>query len=109
MSKMSDMAAAIEELRNAAATITGVADWLIEMFSTTATEDKSQEGESVSPPEPQLTLEQVRAILADKSRKGHTAEIRSLLQKYGAAKLSGIDPANYKALLADVEGLADGT
>lgn len=56
-----------------------------------------------------LTLEQVRAILADKSRKGHTAEIRSLLQKYGAAKLSGIDPANYKALLADVEGLSDGS
>ncbi len=53
------------------------------------------------------TLEQVRAVLAEKSRAGHTAEIRSLLQKYGAAKLSGIDPANYKALLADVEGLKD--
>ena len=108
MSKMSDMAAAIEELRNAAATITDVADWLIEMFSTTATEDKSQEGESVSPPEPQLTLEQVRAVLADKSRKGFTAQIRSLLQKYGAAKLSGIDPDNYEALLAEVEVLGNG-
>ena len=91
-----------------AATITGVADWLIEMFSTTATEDKSQEGESVSPPEPQLTLEQVRAVLADKSRMGFTAEIRTLLQKYGAAKLSGIDPVHYKALVADAEVLGDG-
>ena len=108
MSKMSDMVATIEELRNAAATITDVADWLIEMFSTTATEDKSQEGESVSPPEPQLTLEQVRAVLADKSRMGFTAEIRALLQKYGAAKLSGIDPTNYKALVADAEVLGDG-
>lgn len=42
------------------------------------------------------------------SRKGHTAEIRELLQKYGAAKLSGIDPANYQALLTDVEGLSNG-
>ena len=107
MSKMSDMAATIEELRNAAVTITDVANWLTEMFSTTAV-DETQESEPVSPPEPALTLEQVRAVLADKSRMGFTAEIRSLLQKYGAAKLSGIDPVNYKALVADAEVLGDG-
>lgn len=108
MSRMSDMAATIEELRNAAAAITDVANWLTEMFSTTATVDETQKSESVSLAEPQLTLEQVRAVLADKSRMGFTAEIRALLQKYGAAKLSGIDPANYKALVADAEVLGDG-
>ena len=105
MSKMSDMAATIEELRNAAVAITDVANWLTEMFSATADEVS----DVAAPAEPQLTLEQVRAVLADKSRKGHTAEIRTLLQKYGAAKLSGIDPANYKALLADAEVLTDAT
>ena len=109
MSKMSDMAATIEELRNAAAAITDVANWLTEMFSATAAMDEAQEIEPVSPPEPVLTLEQVRAVLADKSRKGHTAEIRALLQKYGASKLSGIDPTNYKALLTDAEVLTDAT
>ena len=108
MSRMSDMAATIEELRNAAATITDVANWLTEMFSTTTAVDETQESEPVSPPEPVLTLEQVRAVLADKSRMGFTAEIRSLLQKYGAPKLSGIDPANYKALVADAEMLGNG-
>lgn len=108
MSRMSDMAAAIEELRNAAAAITDVANWLTEMFSKTTAWDESQESEPVSPPEPVLTLEQVRAVLADKSRMGFTAEIRSLLQKYGAPKLSGIDPANYKALVADAEVLGNG-
>lgn len=108
MSKMSDMAATIEELRNAAATITDVANWLAEMFSKTAAVDETQESEPVSPPEPQLTLEQVRAVLADKSRMGFTAEIRALLQKYGAAKLSGIDPVHYTALVADAEVLGDG-
>ncbi|WP_331654363.1 hypothetical protein [Mogibacterium timidum] len=39
------------------------------------------------------------------SRKGYTAQIRDLLQKYGAAKLSGVDPTNYNALLKDVEVL----
>ena len=105
MSKMSDMAATIEELRNAAVTITDVANWLTEMFSTTADEAP----DTAAPAEPQLTLEQVRAVLANKSRQGHTAEIRALLQKYGASKLSGIAPANYKALLADVEVLTDAT
>ena len=108
MSKMSDMAATIEELRNAAATITDVANWLTEMFSTTTAVDETQKSEPVSPPEPVLTLEQVRAVLADKSRMGFTAENRTLLQKYGAAKLSGIDPVPYKALVADAEVLGNG-
>ena len=56
-----------------------------------------------------IALEQVRAVLAEKSRAGHTAEIRALLQKYGADRLSQLDPANYKALLADVEVLKDAT
>ena len=59
--------------------------------------------------EPTLTLEEVRAALADKSRAGFTAQIRSLLQKHGSDKLSGIDPVNYKGLLADAEGLKDAT
>ena len=104
MSRMNEMAQTIEELRSAAAAISNAADWLTKLFSG----EPQAADASASSPEQELTLEQVRAVLADKSRKGHTAEIRTLLQKYGAAKLSGIDPANYKALLADVEVLTDG-
>ena len=99
MSKMGDMAASIAELRNAAAAINDVANWLAEAFSGDEPESEAK------PDEPTLTLEAVRAVLADKSRAGFTAQIRSLLQKYGADKLSGVDPANYKALLADVEDI----
>lgn len=53
----------------------------------------------------QLTLEEVRAILAEKSQDGFTAEVRALLEKHGAKRLSEIDPANYKALLQDAEAL----
>lgn len=100
MSKMSDMAMTIEELRNAAAAINDAADWLSRQFS-----DDADAAEPAPTKEPELKLEDVRAVLADMSRKGHTAEIRALLQKYGAAKLSGVDPANYSALMKDVEGL----
>ena len=105
MGKISELELAIKDLRSTAATINEVANILAEMFSATADEAP----DAAVPAEPQLTLEQGRAVLADKSRNGHTAEIRSLLQKYGAAKLSGIDPANYKALLADAEVLTDAT
>ena len=104
MGRISELELAIKDLRSAAATINEVANTLAEMFSTTADEAP----DAATPAEPQLTLEQVRAVLADKSRMGFTAEIRSLLQKYGAPKLSGIDPANYKALVADAEVLGDG-
>ncbi len=97
---------AIRDLRSAAVTINDVADTLAEVFST---ESADEAPDVAAPAETALTLEQVRAVLADKSRKGHTAEIRALLQKYGASKLSGINPADYKALLADTEVLTDAT
>ena len=104
MGKFSELDLAIKDLRSAAATINEVANTLAEMFSTASADEAPA---VATPAEPQLTLEQVRAVLADKSRMGFTAEIRSLLQKYGAAKLSGIDPANYKALVADAGVLGD--
>ena len=61
--------------------------------------------ERVKQEEKTYEVEDVRKILADKSRLGHTAKIRELLEKYGAKKLSEIDPSNYKDLVADVEKL----
>ena len=52
-----------------------------------------------------VTLEEVRAVLAEKSMAGFTDAIRNLLEKHGASKLSQIDPANYAALFADAEAL----
>ena len=46
-----------------------------------------------------LTLVEVRSVLADKSRSGFTEQIRGLLEKYGAPKLSEIDPSRYQNLM----------
>ena len=89
MSTMSDMAQTIEELRSAAATITDAANWLSQQFSSDAEEALITEAQPEKKPE--LTLEQVRAVLADKSCAGHTAAVRELLQKYGSTKLSQVD------------------
>ncbi len=105
MSKMSDMAMTIEELRSAAAAINEAVNWLAEQFGGTAGEEPAAKEEK----KPELKLEDVRAVLAEKSRAGHTAAIRTLLQKYGASKLSAVDPKHYEALLKDAEVLDDAT
>lgn len=96
MSKMSEIDQAIKDISNAAAVISDAASWLSKQLSNSEEDD----------PEPQkkeLKLEDVRAVLAEKSRAGHTAAIRTLLHKYGANKLSDVDPQNYEALIRDAE------
>lgn len=108
MSKMAEMAQTIEELRTAAASINAAADWLYQQFSgDDAPAQKAPAKKEKLKPE--IKLEDVRAILAEKSRAGHTAEVRNLLQKYGAAKLSAVDPANYEALMKDAEVIGNGS
>lgn len=69
------------------------------------TAKKEAKAAKQEPEEKPLTLEEVRAVLAEKSRSGHTEEVRELLAKHGADKLSEIDPAEYPALLAEAEVL----
>lgn len=102
MSKMSELDLCVGELRSAAQSLNTVADSLTSLFSGTQPET------SVQPTLKPLTLEEVRAVLAEKSRNGHTAKIRELLEKHGAAKLSEIDPQKYAALLAEAEVLGNG-
>jgi len=102
MGKMSELDLCVGELRSTAQSLNSVADSLTALFSGTQPEI------SVQPTSKPLTLEDVRAVLAEKSRNGHTAKIRELLEKHGAAKLSEIDPQKYAALLAEVEVLGNG-
>ena len=104
MDKMSNLSTTIEDLHSAAAAINEAANWLAKQFSG----DESAPEKTVAT-EPVLTLEAVRAVLADKSRAGFTAEIHALLQKYGADRLSQLDPANYKVLLSEAEVLTNAT
>lgn len=59
--------------------------------------------------EPELALEDVRKYLAELSRDGHTAQVKQLLSKYGANKLSEVKPSDYKSLLKDAEAVRNGS
>jgi hypothetical protein len=54
---------------------------------------------------PKVTLEQVRAKLAEVSRNGKKNEAKALISKYGADKLTDIDPDHYAAVLKEAEAL----
>ncbi len=53
------------------------------------------------------TFEEVRGFLAEISRSGKTAEMKALLSKYGAVKLSDVKEKDFPSLLKDAKELAD--
>jgi len=53
---------------------------------------------------PEVTLEQVRAKLADLSRNGKQAQVKDLVNKY-AKKLTEIPPEKFAEVMAAAEGL----
>ena len=132
MSKTSEIDLCISELRTAAQSLTAVADSLTVLFGASAVtagmlaqggegNDQKANGESVNiadgkvkttqsaEPKPKpVTLAQVRAVLAEKSRCGHTAQVRELLQKHGAAKLSAINPTEFESLLSEAAAIGCG-
>lgn len=118
MSKVKLLLDVVGDLRSLADSLQAVADTMTqsqpeaevpaagtEKETKKADTKKAEPAPSPAPEEKPLTLEEVRAVLAEKSRAGHTAEVRALLVKHGADKLSDIDPAEYPVLLADAEVL----
>lgn len=99
MGQMKKMKAVIDDLHSCSEQLSDIAAELEAMFSTAPEEVAVP----AATPKPELKLEDVRAVLADISRAGHTAEVRALIEKYGADRLSKVDPKNYEALLHDAE------
>ena len=63
------------------------------------TKEKSTKA-SLKEDKPVVTIEQVRAVMAEKSQAGFTNKVKEVLEKFGAAKLSAVQPEDYEALLA---------
>ena len=111
MGKTSELSILVDELKNCGETLIGISQGLSELFSGAAENQKSDEPTTVTEEQSKtaeekvLTLEEVRAVLAEKSRAGFTAQIREILVKHGAEKLSAVNPSEYEALLKEAEVL----
>ncbi len=81
----------VKELKECAATLSRIADALA----------RETETPNVNAP----SLEEVRLVLARFSQGGLTAEVREIIKKHGAERLSDVDPAEYAAVLKEAEEL----
>ena len=66
-------------------------------LNETSAEDKTNE--------PTITLEEVRTVLAKLAQDGKQAELKALIEKYGANRLSEVDSKHYLAILKEVEAM----
>lgn len=53
------------------------------------------------------TLEDVRGVLAEKSQNGFTAEVKTLISKFGGNRLSDIDPDKYEEIIKNAEAIGN--
>lgn len=77
-------------------------------YRALAKDQKDEKVEMAVPAEPEkkeISIEEVRAVLAAKTQAGKRREVKELLLKYDSGKLSGVNPENYAALMADAEAL----
>ncbi len=66
--------------------------------------EQKQDAPKAQPEQP-ATLEGVRAVMAQKTQEGKSKEVKELLQKFGAAKLSAVKEEDYPALLQEAQAL----
>ena len=106
MSKVKLLLDVVEDMRSLADSLQSVADSIQE--NTAVSEEASAQPVDNTPPKPtatQLTIDQVRALLAEKSGEGKTQAVKALLYKYDAGKLSGVKPEDYAALMEEARKL----
>ena len=101
------LTAALQEFT--AQTTEGYINTFEEIYNPETDEPQTAEApkEQPAPAEKTETVNfvQLRSRLSEISRAGHTQEVKELIAKYGAEKLSDIAEADYAAVLTEAEGL----
>ncbi len=92
---MNELSAAVAEIRKCSELLLGVAEALASM------------GESSEQQSEKITMEEVRAVLAQKAAAGLSSEVKALLEKYGGKKLSDIKPEDYGHLIKEAEAIGN--
>lgn len=68
-------------------------------------QDPVEETAPTEPETPAYTMQDVRKILADKSRKGYTDKVKAILAARGAEKLSTLSDSEYASVVKEAEAL----
>ena len=96
-----DMSNLAAELKKCGETLVYIAEVLAAAPNESTQEPKLEE------PVKQYSLEDVRAVLAKKAASGFQDEVKELLGKFNAKKLSDINPDDYGKLLKEAEAIGN--
>ena len=112
MSKIKLLLDVVSDMRSLADSLQAVADVMMENEPNETAEPITSEKEpepkkTGKPKKKEITIEEIRAVLAEKSQAGLTAEVREIIKKYGGSKLSEIAPEHYADILKGAEGLGN--
>ena len=105
MSKMKLLLVVVDDMRRLADSLQTVADTLVGNTDADNQPDQLPAPQPEKPKAPVITIDQVRAVLAEKSGQGKTKEVKALLYKYDAGKLSGVKPEDSPALMEEAQKL----
>jgi len=100
------LTAALQEYT--AQTTEGYINTFEEIYNPETDEPKTEASKEQPAPEQKtetVNFVQLRSRLSEISRSGHTQEVKELIAKYGAEKLSDLAESDYAAVLAEAEGL----
>ena len=108
MDKMFELINSLNALTKAVEGLTSeYLDTFEEIYSPEMDEPKEESKEQPTPEQQTVTFVELRSRLSEISRNGHTAEVKELLRKFGADKLSDVAESDYTALLAEAEVIAN--
>lgn len=105
MSKMKLLLDVVDDMRRLADSLQTVADSIVSNTDADDQPDQQLTTQPEKPKVPVISIDQVRAVLAEKSGQGKTKEVKALLYKYDAGKLSGVKPEDYPALMEEAQRL----
>ncbi len=103
MQEKQELSSIVKELRQCSKVLGKLADGLSNISKDEIPKTEIEQVEAKS----DISLEDVRAVLADKSRLGFTAKIKEMLKSFGANKLSDVSPSDYDELLNLAKELKD--
>ena len=93
-----------KDLRTFSDSVYDLCDFIVEGLSV----ESKAKATLVKKEVPVISLEKVRGVLASKSQEGYGAEVKALITKFGASRLSEIKQEDYAEVLKEAEAIGNG-
>ena len=101
MSKMSELSQVLSELTTCGEELIRTANAIQRIFSGEA----ERVAEAPAAEAKKYTFAEVRKAFSAKSHAGYTEQVRDLIIRFGAERLSAVNEADYPALMAELEAI----